>query len=281
MGALHAGHLSLVTHAQAGCDVVMASIFVNPLQFGPTEDLARYPRDLDGDAKQLRDAGVQLLFAPEVASMIAADAQTFVEVAHLGDRLCGARRPGHFRGVTTIVSKLLHVLQPHVAVFGLKDAQQAVLLRRMVRDLDFPVQLRFAPIVRDADGLALSSRNAYLTLAERHEALRLHRSLAAATQSLQRGERRAKVIVETVRRSLQQGPPLHIDYIECVDIESLQPMDDIEGRLLLALSVQVGDTHLIDNVILEVRGANVRHVDLDGNELVAWTGAHEAREFER
>ena len=211
MGALHAGHLSLIARAQPESHVVIASVFVNPLQFGPTEDLERYPRDLDGDLRQLQEAGVQLLFAPEVSEMIDADARTLVEVAQLGDRLCGARRPGHFRGVTTIVAKLLHLLQPHVAVFGLKDAQQAILIRRMVRDLDFPVQLRFAPIVRDPDGLALSSRNRYLTSSQRTEALLLNRSLLAATQLLQGGERRAKVVLETVRQVLQRGSQLQID----------------------------------------------------------------------
>ena len=273
MGALHAGHLSLIAAARSSCDIVMASIFVNPLQFGAAEDLERYPRDLQGDVSQLQEAGVHLVFAPEASQMVGGDTKTFVEVQHLGDRLCGARRPGHFRGVTTIVSKLFNLLQPHVAVFGLKDAQQAILLRRMVRDLDFPVQLRFAPIIRDDDGLALSSRNAYLTPAQRSEALLLRRSLVTATQSLQQGERRAKVILETVRQELQRGEQLQIDYVECVEIESLRPVIDIEARFLLAVSAQLGETHLIDNVVLEVDGQAVRHVDLDGNAVEAPTGA--------
>ena len=171
MGALHDGHLSLLPVARAGCDRIVVSIFVNPTQFGPREDLERYPRDLEGDLRQLERAGCDLVFTPEAADMYAAEARTHVEVRELDGVLCGASRPGHFRGVATVVAKLFHLVQPHVAVFGQKDAQQAILLRRMVRDLNFDVVLRIGPIVRDPDGLALSSRNRYLSAAERRDLL--------------------------------------------------------------------------------------------------------------
>jgi pantoate--beta-alanine ligase len=267
MGALHAGHLSLVRLAAPGCDVVMASIFVNPLQFGPSEDLERYPRDLDGDLRKLEAAGVQLVFAPQAQDMLGSDGLTSVQVERLGDVLCGARRPGHFRGVATIVSKLFHVLQPHVAVFGLKDAQQAILLRRMVRDLDFPVELRYGPIVRAVDGLALSSRNAYLDEAERSEALLLQRSLAEARRLVQQGERRAAEIERTIRDLLQTGDMLHVDYVACVDTLDLQPLQELRGNVLIAVGVQLGDTHLIDNIILAVRHESVQDADIEGRPI--------------
>jgi len=267
MGALHAGHLSLVQRAQPGCDLVMASIFVNPLQFGPNEDLERYPRDLSGDLHKLEEAGVGLVFTPEAGDMIGQETWTHVEVAHLGEGLCGARRPGHFRGVTTIVAKLFHVLQPHVAVFGLKDAQQAIVLRRMVQDLDYDVELRYGPIVRDPDGLALSSRNAYLTPEERSEALLLQQSLAAARRSLEAGQRHGAEIERTIRSVLQSGSQLQIDYVACVDTESLQALPLLHGRVLIAVGAQVGTTHLIDNLIVAVDDDTVRQVDIDGRSI--------------
>jgi len=264
MGALHQGHLSLVEQVRGSCDVVAASIFVNPLQFGPSEDRQRYPRDLDGDLQKLQAAGVHCVFAPSVEDMLGESQRTHVEVSELGDGLCGARRPGHFRGVATIVSKLFHIMQPDVAIFGLKDAQQAILLRRMVLDLDFGVRLQFAPIVRDPDGLALSSRNAYLTLAERQDALLLQRGLAAGRELLGTGERRTARLLRAVHEVLDSGSLLETDYVECVDTEHLQPLESVVGRVLLAVSAKVGSTHLIDNSIMQVDAKRIEEVDLEG-----------------
>ncbi len=264
MGALHAGHLSLLQIARPGCHRVAASIFVNPLQFGPGEDFERYPRDLPGDLRLLERAGCDLVFAPEATAMFAADASTAVEVGGLQDVLCGASRPGHFRGVATIVAKLFNLVRPAVAVFGQKDAQQAILLRRMVRDLDWPVELRVAPIVRDADGLALSSRNAYLTVEERRSALALSAALGAARERLAAGERRAPRVREVMREVLAGTPLVRLDYAEITDTEQLRPLDIVEGRVLLAVAAFVGRTRLIDNLVVDLRGGEVRDADLNG-----------------
>jgi len=263
MGALHAGHLSLLGLARPGCDQVVASIFVNPLQFGPGEDLERYPRDLQGDVRQLEAAGCDLVFAPEAADMYAPGASTRVEVHGLDAVLCGRSRPGHFVGVATVVAKLLHIVQPHVAVFGQKDAQQAILLRRMVRDLDWPVTLRFGPIWRDPDGLALSSRNVYLSAAERREALLLHEALQRARALVESGERRAETVRTAARQVLERGAHVRVDYFEAVEIETLQPLPLLAGRVLLAVAASVGKTRLIDNLLLEVRGDQVAEAELE------------------
>jgi len=262
MGALHAGHVSLVAIARPGCDVVAVSVFVNPLQFGPGEDFERYPRDLDGDARLLAAAGCDLVFAPAAPDMVAGDARTMVEVQGLQDTLCGRSRPGHFRGVATVVAKLFHLVQPAVAVFGQKDAQQAVLLRRMVRDLDFPVAMRIAPIVRHPDGLAMSSRNAYLSAAERCEALLLHEGLAAARAVVQGGGRDAGRVTAAARAVLQRGARLRVDYVECVDPEDLLPRTTLAGRTLIAVAAFVGKTRLIDNLVLDIRESGVQDVAL-------------------
>ena len=262
MGALHAGHVSLVAIARPGCDVVAVSVFVNPLQFGPGEDFERYPRDLDGDARLLAAAGCDLVFAPAAPDMVAGDARTMVEVQGLQDTLCGRSRPGHFRGVATVVAKLFHLVQPAVAVFGQKDAQQAVLLRRMVRDLDFPVAMRIAPIVRHPDGLAMSSRNAYLSAAERCEALLLHEGLAAARAVVQGGGRDARRVTAAARAVLQRGAHLCVDYVECVDPEDLRPRTTLAGRTLIAVAAFVGKTRLIDNLVLDIREDGVQDVAL-------------------
>jgi pantoate--beta-alanine ligase len=199
MGALHAGHLSLVTRARAEADAVVASLFVNPLQFGPAEDFDRYPRDLDRDRQLFADVGVDLLFAPTVEQMVPRGAMTYVEVGPLGERLDGAHRPGHFRGVATIVAKLFHIVQPDVACFGQKDAVQVAVLRRMVRDLNFPVELIACPIVRDPDGLALSSRNAYLSAAERQTALKLPQALALVRAAIGSGIHKTKAALAPAR----------------------------------------------------------------------------------
>jgi pantoate--beta-alanine ligase len=262
MGALHPGHLSLLDYARRDCDRVVVSVFVNPTQFAPHEDFARYPRDLERDAELLEAAGCDLLFAPAAAEMYAADAATLVTLDALDGVLCGASRPGHFRGVATVVAKLLHLVAPAVAVFGQKDAQQAVILARMVRDLDFAVALRIAPIVRDADGLALSSRNAYLSAAERRAALRLPAALAAARGALAAGERRGAAIAAAAHGVLAATAELRLDYAAAVDVHTLQPVDVVQDRVLIAVAAYAGRTRLIDNVVLEVRGTAVHEVGL-------------------
>jgi pantoate--beta-alanine ligase len=261
MGALHAGHLSLLERARPGCDTVVASVFVNPTQFGAGEDFERYPRDLERDADLLAAAGCDLLFAPTPADMYAVDAVTTVDVG-VQDVLCGASRPGHFRGVATVVAKLFHLVQPAVAVFGQKDAQQVVVLQRMVRDLDFPIELRVAPTVRDADGLALSSRNAYLTPAERAEALLLHAALQAAAAAVRGGERRSERVAAAARAVLDRGRLVRVDYVAIVDAAGLRAVNEVAGRVLIAVAAFVGGTRLIDNVVLETHGTAVREVGL-------------------
>ena len=262
MGALHAGHLSLLDIGRPGCGAVAVSIFVNPLQFGPREDLARYPRDLDADLARLERAGCDLVFAPESADMLGEAPRTFVEVEGWSDVLCGATRPGHFRGVATIVTKLFHVVGPDVAVFGLKDAQQALLLRRMVRDLDLDIELRFGPTARDPDGLAMSSRNAYLSPTERSEALLLYEALGAGRALLEAGEHRSAPVIERVRAVLERGPRVQVEYVEIVDLETLERRDRVDGNVLLAVAARVGTTRLIDNLMLRVTASGVDVVRL-------------------
>jgi pantoate--beta-alanine ligase len=262
MGALHDGHLSLVDHARPGCDVVAASIFVNPLQFGAGEDFSRYPRDLDADVVKLASAGCDLVFASDAADMYAPEARTVVEVTGLQDVLCGAYRPGHFRGVATVVAKLFHLMRPHVAVFGQKDAQQAIILRRMVCDLDWSIELRVAPIVRHPDGLAMSSRNAYLDATERREALLLHAALAAVRQSLDAGERRAEAVLDAARAVLARGTRLRLEYVDLVDTLTLERRDPVVGKVLVAVAAWVGRTRLIDNLVLEVGAGEVHDAGL-------------------
>ncbi len=262
MGALHAGHLSLLEHVR-DCDRTVVSIFVNPTQFGPGEDLERYPRDLEGDCERLQAAGCDIVFAPTPEDMYRDAARTRVVVEELKDVLCGASRPGHFTGVATVVAKLFHIVQPHVAVFGQKDAQQALVLQRMVDDLDFGVELRVAPIVRDPDGLALSSRNAYLDASERAEALLLHESLRHAQALLEGGERDAESVRTAMRTVLARGPALQIDYVDLVETTTLRSLQHLEGRVLVAVAAVVGRTRLIDNVVLDVQAHAVRETSLD------------------
>ncbi|HUI27359.1 MAG TPA: pantoate--beta-alanine ligase, partial [Candidatus Kryptonia bacterium] len=247
MGYLHAGHLSLVTEARYHTDVVVASIFVNPLQFGHNEDLARYPRDLDRDRQLLTGAGCDLLYLPLASEMYPEGFQTNVTVEHVTRGLCGESRPGHFRGVTTVVAKLFNAVRPHVAVFGEKDFQQLVAIRRMVRDLDFDIEIIGGPIVREADGVAMSSRNAYLSPDERVAARCLSRALAAAQAAVQQGERASAVILDRARAVLAAEPRARIDYVTIADPDSLRPVDRIDGPTLLALAVFIGNTRLIDN----------------------------------
>ena len=250
MGYLHAGHISLVTEARYHTDVVVASIFVNPLQFGHNEDLARYPRDLDRDRQLLTGAGCDLLYLPQASEMYPEGFQTSVTVEHVTRGLCGESRPGHFRGVTTVVAKLFNAVRPHVAVFGEKDFQQLVAIRRMVRDLDFDIEIIGGPIVREADGVAMSSRNAYLSPDERVAARCLSRALAAAQAAVQQGERASAVLLDRARAVLAAEPRARIDYVTIADPDSLRPVDRIDGPTLLALAVFIGNTRLIDNTIL-------------------------------
>jgi pantoate--beta-alanine ligase len=250
MGALHEGHLSLVRAAKAQCDLVAASIFVNPLQFGPNEDLAKYPRTFDRDRELFEREGVDLIFAPSVEEMYPAGAVTYVTVEGLSDKLCGRSRPGHFRGVTTVVSKLFNIVEPDWAFFGQKDAAQSTIIRRMVRDLNIPVQVVVCPIVREPDGLAMSSRNAYLSAGQRRSALVLYRSLMAVQDRFDQGERKVRALVETGSRSFAQEPSLRLDYFEIVDPETLDPVDDLSRPALVAVAAFAGKARLIDNIVL-------------------------------
>ncbi len=250
MGALHAGHLALVRAARARADVVILTIFVNPTQFGPNEDLAKYPRDEAGDLGKAREAGADLAFCPDAAAMYPAGAQTFVEVRELQQPLCGARRPGHFAGVATIVTKLFHITQPHLAVFGEKDYQQLAILRRMTRDLDFGIEIVSVPIVREPDGLAMSSRNAYLSADDRRAALALSAGLAAAQAAFAAGERDAGVVVAAARAPLEHESRVRIDYVELRDADELTELARIEKPAVLAIAAFLGKTRLIDNRVL-------------------------------
>jgi pantoate--beta-alanine ligase len=267
MGALHAGHVSLVRVARASCDVVAASIFVNPTQFGPTEDLAKYPRSFERDRELMEREGVDLLFAPAVEEMyptatdrarpepaegsVRPTAVTWVTVEGLSDKLDGRSRPGHFRGVTTVVAKLFHIVEPDAAFFGQKDAAQVAIIRRMVRDLNLPVEIVVCPIVREPDGLAMSSRNAYLGPEQRKRALVLRRSLARVQQLAEAGERDAAQLVAAGREEFSgESGDVRLDYFEIVDPETLDPVEDVSGGALVAVAAFVGSTRLIDNVVL-------------------------------
>src|ERR1700686_47485 len=252
MGALHEGHLSLVRAARGSCDTVAASIFVNPMQFGPNEDLAKYPRLFDRDRELLEREGVELLFAPSVEEMYPAGAVTWVTVESLSDKLDGRSRPGHFRGVTTVVAKLFHVVEPDAAFFGQKDAAQVAIIRRMVRDLTLPVEIVVCPIVREPDGLAMSSRNAYLTPQERKSARVLHRSLMELNNRFDRGERSAANLIAAGRQLLSQEAGVRLDYLEIVDPSTLDPVTQLDKPTLVAVAAFVGNTRLIDNIVLPV-----------------------------
>jgi pantoate--beta-alanine ligase len=250
MGALHKGHLSLVQRAKAECTVVVASIFVNPLQFAPGEDLARYPRTFDEDCTQLKAQGVEILFAPDAAEMYPDGAMTTVTVAGIGDRLDGASRPGHFTGVATVVAKLFHVVGPNRAYFGQKDAAQLAVLRQMVRDLNFDMEIVGCAIVRDADGLALSSRNKYLSASERERALVLQRTLRRMERMIADGERRSAVLVQAGLETLQSVAGVQVDYLAVVNAMSLLPVMYAETGSLVAVAAYVGQTRLIDNFLV-------------------------------
>lgn len=250
MGYLHTGHLSLMQAAREYGDVVVISIFVNPTQFGPNEDYTHYPRDTERDLRLARDVGVDAAFLPGVEEIYPRGFQTYVDVSDLTGPLCGRSRPGHFRGVTTVVAKLFNIVKPHAAIFGEKDYQQLMTIKRMVMDLNMDMQVIGHPIVREADGLAMSSRNSYLDAAQRQSALRLNRSLAAAQQLVEGGEQRTEVILERVRGLVEGGGDVRVDYVELRHPETLDTVSIVDGPVLLALAAYVGRTRLIDNRVL-------------------------------
>jgi pantoate--beta-alanine ligase len=250
MGALHEGHLSLVKMARAQSDVLAASIFVNPLQFGPNEDFSKYPRTFERDCELLESEGVDVLFAPSVEDMYPAGETTTVEVAGISDRLDGRSRPGHFKGVTTVVAKLFNIVQPDFAFFGQKDAAQVAILRRMVRDLNIPVEIVVGPIVREPDGLAMSSRNAYLDPQQRQQALVLQRALERVQSLADRGEREASALIAAGKQVIAEEPAAKLDYLEIVDPDTLEAVTDFGSGALVAVAAWLGTTRLIDNLLL-------------------------------
>ena len=252
MGALHEGHLALVRRVKETSDLTVVSIFVNPAQFGPHEDYSRYPRDLPRDTDLLIAEGVDVLFAPDAAEIYPEGTSTWVDVAGLSTRLEGASRPGHFRGVATVVLKLFEIVRPTVAAFGQKDAQQAIIIQRMVRDLMLDVEVLVLPTVRDTDGLALSSRNAFLSADERRAAAAIPAALKAAEETIAGGERDPEAVVARARERIEAEPLLRIDYLELVNTGTLQPVAALEGEVLLAVAVYAGRTRLIDNTVVRV-----------------------------
>jgi pantoate--beta-alanine ligase len=250
MGALHEGHAALVRAARSSSRFVVVSIFVNPRQFGPSEDFARYPRTLDGDQKVCADAGADLIFAPSVGEMYPEHSVTFVEVKELDSALCGASRPGHFRGVATVVLKLFNIVQPDVAHFGAKDYQQAQIIRQMVRDLNVPVEVKIEPTVREADGLALSSRNRYLSPAERTLAPRIHRALQSVRARALAGEIDGARLESALRAELEAIPGARVDYASVVDADTLRPLSRLDRPAVIAVAVFLGTTRLIDNIAI-------------------------------
>lgn len=251
MGALHEGHRSLMRAGRKDCDNVVVSIFVNPTQFGPGEDFEKYPRMLEADLAACQLEGVDAVFCPQVAEVYPPGSATLVTVKRLTEGLCGAHRPGHFDGVTTIVAKLFNIVQPDVAYFGQKDAQQATVLRRMAKDLLWPIEIVVCPTVREPDGLAMSSRNAYLSPEQRRQALSLSAALFRARDEILAGQRDVAVLVASIRQRIESAGQCIIDYIEIVDAEELTSMKTARGRCLVALAVRIGRTRLIDNVVVD------------------------------
>jgi pantoate--beta-alanine ligase len=253
MGALHAGHATLIRAARAETGFVIVSIFVNPTQFGPNEDLSRYPRTFEADQQLCAAEGTDLIFAPTPAEMYPPDSRTFVEVTGMQDELCGASRPGHFRGVATVVLKLFNIATPDVAYFGQKDAQQARIIQQIVRDLNLPINVRICPIVREEDGLALSSRNRYLNPVQRRQAVVLYQALEEARRAIQAGERDSERIQRILAKRVAGTAEALLDYAAVVDANSLRPVSFLQGSVLIALAVKFGETRLIDNVLLEIK----------------------------
>lgn len=252
MGSLHAGHASLMAAAVRRYDYTVVSIFVNPTQFGPQEDMDDYPRPFESDCALCHELGVDLVFAPTAQQMYTQESSTWVQVVGLTDVLCGRSRPDHFRGVTTVCTKLFNIVAPDVAFFGQKDAQQALVIKRMVRDLNMPLAIEVCPTIREPDGLAISSRNQYLDPEQRREAARLYQTLQTCQMQIVQGRRSAAALIASMRDELQQIPRAKIDYVSIVDGETLIPVEEVRGRLLIALAVQIGPARLIDNILVDL-----------------------------
>jgi len=252
MGALHAGHASLIDAAAARCDYVVVSIFVNPTQFGPGEDFNRYPRPFDKDVAVCEEHGADAMFAPSAAEMYPRENLTWVNVEKLSEPLCGRFRPGHFRGVATVCTKLFNIVGPDVAFFGQKDGQQAAIIRRMVRDLNMPLEIVVCPTVREPDGLAMSSRNQYLSPGERKDAAVVYRSLCRGRELIGAGERDVDVIRARMQETLEEVASMSVEYIGVVDAETLEDLDRVRGRVLVAVAVHLARTRLIDNILVDV-----------------------------
>ncbi|OHB64834.1 MAG: pantoate--beta-alanine ligase [Planctomycetes bacterium RBG_13_62_9] len=251
MGALHAGHISLIDAARGRCGYVVVSIFVNPTQFGPTEDLNKYPRPFEKDLEVCEKHGVDAVFAPTVAQMYPRENLTWVNVERLTDRLCGQLRPGHFRGVATVCAKLFNIVCPDVAFFGQKDAQQALVIRRMVADLNAPLEIVVCPTVREPDGLATSSRNQYLSPGERKDAAQIYKSLQQCRELIEAGQRDAELIRARMREILQRVPSMSIEYVSLSDAETLEELQDVRGRVLAAVAIRMKSARLIDNILVD------------------------------
>ena len=250
MGYLHEGHQSLIKKSVEQNDKTVVSVFVNPIQFGPNEDLATYPRDLDRDARLCEETGADLIFHPEPSDMYEDDFCTFVDMDRVTKNLCGKTRPTHFRGVCTVCSKLFHIVGPDRAYFGQKDAQQLAVIRRMVRDLNFDLEIVGCPIIREDDGLAKSSRNTYLSPQEREAATVLHKALMLGRKAIEDGENNTTIVKELIRQTIEAEPLSKIDYVEIVDFDSIEPIDEIRQNTLIAVAVYIGSTRLIDNEII-------------------------------
>jgi pantoate--beta-alanine ligase len=253
MGALHIGHISLIKKARQQTDFIVVSIFVNPTQFGPSEDFKKYPRPIKSDLAICRKASVDVVFAPSSQEIYPDENLTWVNVEKLTKQLCGRFRPGHYRGVATVCSKLFNIVAPDVAFFGQKDAQQAIVIKRMVADLNMPLKIVVCPTVRQADGLAVSSRNQYLTRQQKKDATFLYRALKKSESLIKTGTNRSKTVIGEMKKVLKQVPSIKIEYISIVDTETLQELDKITGRVLIAMAVKIGSTRLIDNILLDVK----------------------------
>jgi pantoate--beta-alanine ligase len=251
MGALHIGHISLIEAAAKDCDFVVVSIFVNPTQFGPGEDFEKYPRPLEADLKICRETGVDAVFAPEPAEMYPVEKLTWVTVEKLTGPLCGRSRPGHFRGVTTVCAKLFNIVTPDVAYFGQKDAQQAIVIKRMIADLNMPLEIVICPTVREPNGLAVSSRNQYLSAQQRKDAANIYKSLQTCRKLIEAGTTETHKIIAEMQKILQQIPSGQIEYINIVDAETLESIETIAGKVLAAVAVKVGPARLIDNILVD------------------------------
>ncbi len=254
MGYLHEGHLSLIRAARAGSELVVLSIFVNPTQFGPGEDFDRYPRDMERDERMAEEAGADIIFHPSAGDMYPEDFSTYVEETKLSKHLCGLSRPRHFRGVTTVVLKLFNIVLPDAAYFGQKDAQQALIIKRMLRDLDLPVTIEVLPIIREQDGLAISSRNEYLSPEQRGQATVLYGSLVQAARLIGSGEREAHKVKQRMEETIESAGEARIDYLSIVNRETLEDVEELRGNVLIALAVFIGETRLIDNLELNLSG---------------------------